>query len=254
MMKKITLILFLFVGIFSQINAQDVYQGRKYGITLNAPTFSYLNSNDSNIKNSGVNLGYGVNIHAEFGLTNGISFVTGLSFASNVGGEIQHEYGGNLWPNAKLSNPLLNSGVKPLPDGTQLRYKLNTLSIPFGTKFYSAYRNSKQFFAEIPVIHLGFRLNAKGNINAAGNIETKNEDITTETRFMYVAAGGTVGVHYDLGSVQFEVGLNAQFWFTDMTRNNGIRVIDGTGGQQTQLDILANNRPVLIGLRFGIFF
>ncbi len=252
-MKKITPLIFLFAGIFCQINAQDIYQGRKYGISVNAPTFSYLNSNDSNIKNSGVNLGYGINVHAEFNLNSGISFVTGVSFASNVGGEIQHEHGGNLWPDAKLSNPIWNSGVKPLPDGTELRYKLNTLSIPFGTKFYSTYRNSKQFFAEIPVIHLGFRLNAKGNINAAG-IETRNEDITTETRFMYVAAGGTAGVHYDLGSVQLEIGLSAQFWFTDMTRNNGIRVIDGTGGQSTQLDILASNRPVLIGLRFGIFF
>jgi hypothetical protein len=186
-------------------------------------------------------------------LGSSISFVTGLSYASNVGGELQHDFGGNLWPNAKLSNPLLNTGIKPLPDGTQLRYKLNTLSIPFGTKFYSAYRNSRQFFAEIPVIHLGFRLNAKGNIKAPGNIDTKDEIITTETRAIYVAAGGTVGVHYDLGGVQLEIGLNAQFWFTDMTRNNGIRVIDGPGGQ-IQQNIIATNRPVLIGLRFGIYF
>jgi hypothetical protein len=234
-------------------DAQELFRGRKYGITMTAPAFSFLSTNDSNLRNSGANLGYGVNVHLEFPVTSYISWISGIGFRGNAGGRLRHEFGGNLLPNARLSNPLLNSGTKPMADGTSIRYKLNTLEVPFGLRFYTGYKNSRQFFAELPVVQVGFRLNAKGDIQS-GNIETKGENITTETRFMYVGVGGALGMQYDLGAVQFEVALTGQYWVTDMTRNSGIRVIGEPGGQIISQNIMSSDRPVILGLRFGIFF
>lgn len=242
-----------FIVISYCLEAQGLYSGRKYGFSFSAPMFSFFTTNDSGIRNAGSNLGYGISGHVEFPVSNNINIVSGVSFRSNVGGRMRHEIGGNLWPEARLSNPIYNTGVKPLPDNTRLRYKVNVLEVPFGTKFYSGYKNSRQYFAELPVLSMGFRLNARGDISASGLPDTRDEHISSETRFMHFALGGTLGVQYDLGAVQFEVGLTAQYWLTDLTRNNGIRVIETGSGIVTQ-DILASDRPFLIGIRAGLFF
>jgi hypothetical protein len=133
-----------------------------------------------------LNLGYGVQAHVEFSLSSYVSLITGLGYSANVGGRIEHEIGGNLLPKATLSNPALNSGIKPLPDGTQIRYKLQMLDIPLGVKFYTPYRNSRQFFAELPVVRVAARLKATGDIQPPGISDTRGENITNETRLMAV--------------------------------------------------------------------
>jgi hypothetical protein len=254
MHKKLHLIvLFLFCIIFST-EAQELFEGRKYGISLNAPVFSFISSNDRNIANKGLNLGYGVQAHVEFSLSSYVSLITGLGYSANVGGRIEHEIGGNLLPKATLSNPALNSGIKPLPDGTRIRYKLQMLDIPLGFKFYTPYRNSRQFFAELPVVRVAARLKATGDIQPPGISDTRGETITNETRLMAVSTGAALGVVYDLGRVGMEVALTGNYWLTDMTRNNGIRVIQGEGGVLVPQDILATDRPIQIGLRVGVFF
>jgi hypothetical protein len=68
------------------------------------------------------------------------------------------------------------------------------------------------------------------------------------------STGAALGVLYDLGRVGIEVALTGNYWLTDMTRNNGVRVIQGEGGVLVPQDILASDRPIQIGLRVGVFF
>lgn len=238
----------------NRVNAQELFQGRKYGISFSAPVFSFMHSNDRYIQNRGVNMGYGLQAHVEFPLSSYVSISTGLGYGYSVGGRIEHTIGGNLLPKAKLRNPDLNSGDKPLPDGTRIRYKLQVLDVPVGVKFYTPYKNNRQYFVELPIVRMGLRLKANGDIELPDGLISRGEKITNETWLLIVSAGMALGMVQDLGPVALEIAFTGQYWISDLTRNHGIRVLEGEGGVQVPVDILSTDRPSLIGLRLGLFF
>lgn len=225
----------------------------KFGVQFKGPVISILTANDSRISANGVNLSYGFGLQAEFGFSDNVYLSTGFGFAGNIGGVLKHDIGGNLWPEARLTNPAFNTGIKPLPDGTSLRYRLNMLELPVALKFYSRSDGNRQFYLEAPALSLGIVIRSRGAITADG-LRLEDQKINEETRLFNIGLGGGLGVAYDLGFAEAQIGLQYNWIFTDVVRNNGRKAIDTGSGNFTQLDENSRNNMHLIGIKLALLF
>ena len=89
-----------------------------------SPVFSGVKNNDNLIIKNGGSLGLKLGATGDIHWKNNLSFTTGLNLAFHEGGEFLYEIGGNYLPNSELSDELLQTGPKPLPDGTKIRYQV----------------------------------------------------------------------------------------------------------------------------------
>jgi len=116
-MKKIAFIILLFIlGFQSVAQAQNDI---RFGFQV-SPNFTWINSNDNTINRDGSNIGLKLGVMGELYFAERYALTGGLGFAFGQGGALTHETGGNFFKESDLSNPLLNVGQKPLPDGVTL--------------------------------------------------------------------------------------------------------------------------------------
>ena len=80
---------------------------------------------------------------------------------------------------SQLSDDSYNTGQKPLPDGTKLKYNLQYLDFSGGFKWHSQESGLIRYYVEVPVITWGFTVQRRGEIKA-GDIDTRKEDIAKD--------------------------------------------------------------------------
>ena len=120
------------------------------------------------------------------------SITLGLNFAFHEGGEFLYEVGGNYLPNSDLSDPLLQTGDKPLPDGVTIRYQLQYLEVPVGLKFRFKEKGNVTYFLEAPVLTFSFLTRGRGDIESEDFLyeqENIKKDLVVPNLFIGFGAG-----------------------------------------------------------------
>ena len=136
-------------------------------------------------------------------------------------------------PKSDLSNPKLNSGDKPLPDGVDIRYSFNTLEVPFGLKLKTQQLGNFTYYAEFPIFALGLVTSAKADITGT-DIAAEDEDIGRDFRNAYLAWQLGLGAEYEtVDGTIFTAGLHFHRSITDMTRDKGVTV-DAAGDKSRE--------------------
>jgi hypothetical protein len=220
------------VSILSQMGWTQVlmsqYTGQSPSIsTYFAITASRVNSQDNFINENGLNLGWQVGLNREkaFGFNENYTYTLGLAFSINQGGVLNFREGGNYLPNAEL-RPSLRTGDSPLPPGVDIRYKLNYLTFPASLKFYTQAINNWRYFAELPILTLGFRVKSTADLNAPGLSEQEIR-IKKDMRWLFAQMGLGLGAQKEIFSG------NAVYWglyfhqsILDLKRNNGWKFME----------------------------
>jgi hypothetical protein len=206
-----------------ELSAQD----RPFRIGFQtSPVFSWINSNDNLIVKNGGNFGLKLGTTADIFFKDSYSFTLGLNLGFHQGGEFLYEIGGNYLPESELSDPLLQAGDKPLPDGVKIRYNLQYLEFPIGLKIRSKEFGYIKYFVEAPIFTFSFLTRGRGDIEAEDiNVERENiyKDLTIANIFWGLGAGLEYSISQNnalVGGIYFQNGL------FDFTRDKGRRAIE----------------------------
>lgn len=194
-----------------------------------APTFSRLNSSSDYIDANGINLGIKLGATINFKFADWVGLVSGLDFTLWSGGQLLYRKGGNFLPNSKLSNPDLNKGDKPMPDNTNIRFTINYIEIPAGLQFQFPVAYNVDVFARIPVVTLGVRNRARGNIEA-GSILLEKEKVGKDLSLFNFMWGMALGAQFERWNKDLSLMIFLNTGLVDVTRNKGTQVIDVEGG------------------------
>lgn len=206
---------------FSQLDF-DFDKELRLGFQL-SPSFSWMSTDDNLINGNGLNLGLKLGMVGEYYFRENYALVSGINLAFNQGGTLRHEEGGDLWPKSELSDLSLHA----LPDGVNLKYHIQYLEIPFGLKLRTKEFGYLRYFAEIPIFSLGFKLQARGDVQGTA-LDSERENITEDVNLFNLTWGFGGGVQYTLSeSTALVGGIIYRQGFTDVTDDSGLKV-DGT--------------------------
>ena len=125
-----------------------------------------------------------------------------------------------------MSDDKYNTGEKPLPDGVKLKYKLQYVEIPLGIKWKTEEKGYIRYFAEAPILTVGMRTQARGNIDGS-EVSTSDENISPDVSFFNFQLGVGAGLEYAIsqntslvGGLYFNAGLS------DITNNAATKAIN----------------------------
>lgn len=210
-MKKIVAIAaFLGLITFSSTAQADLRLGFQV-----SPTFSWMTTDDSEINNNGTNLGLKLGARGEVFFRENYAFLIGLGFAFNSGGQLRHNEFSDAWQRSEIPNGV----IVPFPAGSDLRYNLQYVEIPFGLKFRTNEIGYLRYYAELPVITLGFKSQARGQIQYS-NINEDKIDIKKEVTPLALSWGIGGGVEYSVSEGTSLIGgISYQRGFTDVTKD-----------------------------------
>jgi hypothetical protein len=242
-MKKTTILLVFFLsaaGLLAQTDGDF-----RFGFQV-SPTFSWMSSDVTYINPNGTNTALKLGAIGEFYFRENYAITGGIGFAFNLGGTQKYDYGGQLWTRSDLG-PALDT----LPNGVNLKYNLQYVEIPLGLKMRTREFGYLRYFAEIPIIYLGFKSQAQGTIQAAGIDETEKLQIKPEVNGIALSWGLGGGVEYGISTNTSLVGgVYFQRSFTDITDDNG-KIFHPSRGN------IDNNSKSGIGaltVRLGVIF
>ncbi len=220
-MKKIVAIVAFFFVAHATVLSQNGELQLGFQVS---PMFSIMSTDDNKINSDGTNLGLKLGMRGEFYFRENYALMVGLGFAFNSGGTLRYEQFSDTWQSSDLP-----AGVSaPFPGGTELKYSLQYVEIPFGLKFKTKEFGYLRYYAEMPVFTLGFKSQARGAISYTGFSEDQI-DIKKEVIPIALSWGFGGGVEYSLGGETALVGGVAyQRQFTDATKNYS-SVVDSKG-------------------------
>jgi Outer membrane protein beta-barrel domain len=211
-MKKIVAITAFFALAVCAAFAQDT--DLRLGFQV-SPTFSWMTTDDENIGNNSSNLGLKLGAQGEVFFREKYAFIIGLGFGFNQGGQLLHKEFSDVWQRSKIPAGV----IYPFPAGTDLRYSLQYLEIPFGLKFRTGEIGFLRYYAEVPIITIGIKTQAKGDIEYS-NIKEDVKDIKKEVTPLALSWGVGGGIEYSVSeSTALVAGLKFQKGFTDVSKN-----------------------------------
>ncbi len=129
--KAVKILCVILVISGTRLAAQD--RALRFGFQI-SPLTSWVKNNDQLIVKNGGNVGLKLGTTADIYFKDNYSFTLGFNLAFHEGGEFLYEIGGNYLPNSELSDEMLQTGDKPLPDRVKIRYNLQYLDFPVGFK------------------------------------------------------------------------------------------------------------------------
>lgn len=211
-MKKIVVIVAFFIGSSFFLNAQDGELRLGFQIS---PMFSTMSASDNQILSKGTNLGLKLGMMGEYYFRENYAFIGGLGFSFNSGGSLRYEQFSSTWQGSELPANV----TTPFPGGSELKYSIQYVEIPFGLKFKTKEFGYLRYYAEIPVFTLGFRSQARGSI-AYPNVNEDQIDIKEEVRALAFSWGAGGGIEYAVSDGTSIVGgISFQSQFTDSSKN-----------------------------------
>lgn len=207
-------------------SASSIGQDRALRIGFQtSPMISWIGNNDNQIVKNGGSFGIKVGSTVDIYFKDNYSFTTGINLAFHEGGEFLYEIGGNYLPKSELSDPLLQTGDKPLPDGTKIRYSLQYVEIPLGLKIRSKEMGYIRYFVEAPVFNFAFLTRGRADIETdVKKYDQENiyKDLTVANLFW----GFGAGIEYSISENNALVaGVYYQNGLLDFTKDNGHRAI-----------------------------
>src|SRR3989337_4339666 len=132
---KILCIAIATLSLNSMIYSQD--KSMRIGFQV-SPVISWGGNNDNQIVQTEGNFGLKLGTTADIYFRENYSFTMGINLAFHQGGEFRYDVGGNYLPKSDLSDPArLQTGDKPLPDGTKIKYNIQYVEFPIGLKIKS---------------------------------------------------------------------------------------------------------------------
>jgi hypothetical protein len=206
-----------------RLSAQD--RPLRFGFMV-SPLSSWVKNNDNLIVENGGNVGLKLGATADIYFKKNYSFTMGFDLAFHEGGEFLYEIGGNYLPNSELSDETLQTGDKPLPDGTKIRYNLQYLEFPVGFKIRSKEHGNLRYFLEAPVFTFSFLARGRGDIETHDAVYPE-ENIYKDLSVINIFWGLGAGFEYSISQNNSLVGgLYYQKGFFDFTRDDGYRSIE----------------------------
>lgn len=195
-----------------------------------SPVFSGIRNNNDLIVKNGGNVGLKLGAISDIPWKEHSSFTLGLNFAFHEGGQFLYEVGGNYLPNSDLSDPLLQTGDKPLPDGVKITYNLQYIEIPAGLKFRTEEKGNFTYFLEAPVMTFAFLMRGRGDIETEDYIK-EQENIKKDLVVPNVFLGLGAGVEYAMSQNNSLIGgLYFQRGLIDFTKNHGNSAVHNPEG------------------------
>lgn len=211
-MKKIVAIAVFFAAFRFLGSAQET--DLRLGFEV-SPMFSTMSTDDNQINKNGTNLGMKLGVRGEIFFRENYAFLIGLGFAFNSGGQLRHEQFGDIWQRSELPNTV----ITPFPAGTDLRYNIQYVEVPFGLKFRTNEIGYLRYFLEAPIITLGFKSQARGGVEYS-SIKEEKIDIKKEVTPLALSWGLGGGVEYSVSEGTSIIGgVGYQRYFTDVTKD-----------------------------------
>lgn len=225
----------------------------RWGIVV-APTLGWMQSSDPLINSNGSRLGLKIGGVGEQYLTDWMTIYGGANFSFSQGGALLHKVGGNLLPDSKLSDKQFNTGDKPLPDDTQIKYSLQMLEVPMGLRYLIGLPTDRfDLYFSFPELNVGLVNRSNGQISALG-IDLKDEDIGGDVRALSLAWGVGVGLRqFTTDGGTWMAGLHLQSGLSDITSNDGTKAIEEGGSLRKEKEDSTGTVNALI-LKFVYFF
>ncbi len=255
-MKKLILATLSIIFCASITTAQMSISRIKFGIQA-SPTIGWVSTNDTKINGNGVNTGFKLGVIADYYFNENYAISTGLGFGFNHGGKLIHDIGGNFLTKSTLTETRLNQGDNALSDGVNIRYHINYLEVPFSLKLRTQQFGYLRYFAEAPIITLGFLTKATGDIedpdkNKFPESPYLKENIKADVGPFAISWGFGGGILYDISpSTAAIAGIYFQKGIFDVAKDGDAlkKFADGTTQPEKSKATLGN-----IVLRLGIIF
>ena len=227
-----------------------------------SPVTSWLSNDDNTIIDDGNNAGLRIGILYEKPFSSNYSIAGSFSVATNQGGTLLYQQGGNYLPQSNLPNPDFNTGDKPLPDNTRITYKVSYLEYTGGLRLKTNPIGKKRgwkIFADLPIVGAGISLKSLGDVEGQG-FRLEDAQIGKDLRNILLFWGAGAGVELELqNGMSLVGGINYTQSITDVIRNNGnkaFELIDDKGTSDPFDDEYQvqeeNSRSLLKALTFRI--
>ncbi len=217
-MKKIATILsFLFL-----LSQSGFSQGEfRFGFQA-SPSVSWLKTNSNKIDFDSPSLGLKLGVLGEYYFAEKYALVGGLGFAFAQGGSLTHQLEGQYWVQSEHA-----ANADTLQAGTNLKYNLQFVEIPFALKMTTRYFGSIRFFAEIPRFTIGIKTQSRGEITgttsrpiAGTPVSEEKIDIKKEIGGLNFSWGLGGGAEYEISeSTAIVAGIFFQSGIFDMIDN-----------------------------------
>ncbi len=220
---KILCVAIAMVSLMTTIAGQD--RSLRIGFQT-SPLLSWITNNDNLIVKNGGSLGLKLGTTADVYFKDNYSFTLGINLAFHEGGQFRYEIGGKYLPKSDLSDPArLQTGDKPMPDGTKIRYSLQYVEFPLGLKLRSKEIGYVRYFVEAPVFTLAFLTRGRGDIESE-DFKFEQENIYKDLTVFNLFWGLGAGLEYSISENNALVGgLYFQNGLIDFTRDNGHRAV-----------------------------
>lgn len=250
---KILCIVCLLAAAQGYLSGQD----RTFRIGFQAsPVFSGIRTKEDLTVRNGGNVGLKLGVLSDIYYKDNLSLTVGLNLAFHEGGEFQYEVGGNFLPESELSDPLLQTGDKPLPDGVKIRYQLQYLEFPVGLKFRTEAKDNLTWFVEAPVLTFSFLTRGRGDIESEDFL-FEQENIKKDLVFANIFLGLGAGIEYAISQNNSLIGgLYFQRGLFDVTRDKGYFAFPNPDIIPTYIKVDEDSRATVgnLTLCLGILF
>jgi hypothetical protein len=192
-------------------------QGQTHDFRLGfeaSPFISWLRSDLKTIPSDGSNVGFQVIVNGEYYFRENYAFKIGLGLSFRNGGKLLFPEGGVVFPRAVLSR----ESLRELPPNSSVRHRLQFVEIPFGFRMRTQQIGYMRYFAELPIISLGVRVQARGDLGVA---DGNDENIAKDARLFNLSWGAGAGAEYDISSsTSLIAGIFYHHGFLDIMRDN----------------------------------
>ncbi len=259
-MRKIIVLLMLLWLWRLNVYAQE---GFRMGVLL-SPQLNWIKSNDKLINQNGLQASLLFGLMGEIALNDHFALGLGLNYTFNKGGRLLYDKGGNYLPKSDLSNPKLNTGDKPLPDMTEIRFSFKSLEVPVSLKIRTNDSGLFRYFLEWPIFRWGIVTQARGDLKGVGIRAAEDENINKDIYRYQIDWGAGAGLEFEMSNYNTLIlGIQYTKSLNDVTRNNGHRALNLTSNNGTpdpSDDVYTKERDVsksrvgVIALRLGILF
>ena len=224
----------------------------RFGFQL-SPTFSWMTTNTNRINSSGTNLGLKMAMIGEYYFADNYALTSGIGFAFNQGGTLQHELPGCYWRRSNLDLPssFRNEAFEcdSLPGGVKLKYELQYLEIPIGLKMRTREFGYIRYYLE-PALTLGINTQATGDVKGRGiGNDVEKVDISGDVNAFNLAWGVGAGIEYSISeNTSLVGGLAFQIGFADASDDGAVVFDDRTETGTRRDNSSAKNNNIIVRL------